>query len=881
MDLLSAFLAFGAGAGATRLLAGLREHRAEPAGLDDLLNWAFLVADGVAMQKDGSFLAGWCYRGPDAAASSASELGALSRHVADALLPYGDGWMFHVDAVRRPSATYAPPGAFPDAATALFDEERRRAFAGGRAFFETDHVLCCTYLPPPELYSRLGRLFIKGASGDKRASRERSLAGSDWEGVLANFCGALDDLESRLSAVLAMRRLSSSKLVTHLHACLTGLHHAVAAPAPGTYLGHVLSDQPLTGGFKPRVGTMHVRPVAASGFPPETRSGDLAFLSELGYGFRWSSRFIPLSPTAAAKEIRRQRMGWLSKRKGASALIREAATPSSRTRTVQKERDDALFMDGHAQTMVEDAAEAMARATSGDVRFGYHTGVVLVMEEEAERADAAATEVVKALRARGFTARIEDVNALEAYLGSLPGHGYPNLRRPLLSTPNVADLLPTTSVWPGHATCPSPYFPEGSPALLWAETAGTTPFRVNLHEGDVGHTLIVGATGAGKSTLVGTLLAQWFRYPEARAFLFDVGYSGYLLAKAAGGAHYDLATEEGGGMRLQPLRRIHQAEERAWATEWLEVLFDLQGVQVTPEVWGRVRRALELVAESPPEHRTLSELMVQIQDPALKEALRPYLAGGALGRLLDGGEESWQGNVEAAGNERYEVFELKHLMDRSDRALVPVLLCLFRRVERRLSAGRPTLIVIEEAWAALLRSLFAERIRRWLLTLRKENAAVVLVAHSPAQLGAVAQKEILTQSCPTRIFLPNPDATSPDAARLYAEMGLGAAEVALLARAQKKRDYYYASPSGRRLFSLGLGPVALSFLGGVPGKSMQETKQEADRLIEAHGAAWPGAWLHQRGLSAWAKAFRERSSGLHQNESYQEGNDETASLRAT
>ena len=705
MDILSAFLAFGAGAGATRLLAGLREHRAEPAGLADILGWGFLVSEGVVLQKDGSFLAGWRYRGPDPTASAAFELDVLSRHIADALVPYGDGWMFHADAVRRPANAYAPPGAFPDAVTALIDEERRRAYRGGRAYFETDHVLVATYLPPPELYSRLGRLFIRGGG----------LEGSDWEGVLANFAGALADLEGRLSAALAMSRLSSGELVTHLHACLTGLHHPVAAPAPGAYLGHVLCDQPLAGGFKPRVGGLHVRPVAIQGFPPETYSGILAFLGELGHGFRWSSRFIPLSPAAAAKEIRRQRMGWLSKRKGAAALLRDAASPPSQARTAQQERDDALFMDGHAQRMVEDAAEAMATGSSGDVRFGYHTAVVLVMEERAERADTAAVEVLKALRARGFTARIEDVNALEAYLGSLPGHGYPNLRRPLLATPNVADLLPTTSVWPGRTENPSPYFPEGSPALLWAETAGTTPFRVNLHEGDVGHTLIVGATGAGKSTLVGTLVAQWFRYAGAQVVLFDVGYSGYLLAKAAGGAHHDLAAEGDSGVRLQPLRRIDEAEERAWAGEWLEVLFDLQGVAVTPTVRSRTRRALELVAQSPPEHRTLSELAVQIQSPALKEALRPYTVGGALGHLLDAeGESLEEGTEGAAGSERYEVFELKHLVDRSDRVLVPVLLYLFRRVERRLAAGRPTLIVIEEAWAALMRSLFADRIRRWL-----------------------------------------------------------------------------------------------------------------------------------------------------------------------
>src|SRR5690606_31680128 len=104
----------------------------------------------------------------------------------------------------------------------------------------------------------------------------------------------------------------------------------------------------------------------------------------------------------------------------------------------------------------------MAENASGEVRFCYYTSAILVMEPEAERADLVAAEMVKGINDRGFTARVEDVNALEAYLGSLPGHGYPNLRRPVLSSTNIADLLPTTSIWPGLARNPSSYFPENS-----------------------------------------------------------------------------------------------------------------------------------------------------------------------------------------------------------------------------------------------------------------------------------------------------------------------------------------------------------------------------------------------------------------------------------
>ena len=192
----------------------------------------------------------------------------------------------------------------------------------------------------------------------------------------------------------------------------------------------------------------------------------------------------------------------------------------------------------------------------------------------------------------------------------------------------------------------------------------------------------------------------------------------------------------------------------------------------------------------------------------------------------------------------------------SDRVLVPALTYLFRRVEEGLD-GSPTLIVIEEAWAALMHGRFADRLRQWLLTLRKRNAAVVVVAHSPAQFRdpGVKGAQLLVESCPTRIFLPNPDAAEPDTAALYRWLGLNEAEVSRLARARKKRDYYVRSPSGARTFDLALGPLEMAFLGTLPGRSADETVREAARLAAAEGERWTVEWLRLCGLDAEAEAL--------------------------
>ena len=105
---------------------------------------------------------------------------------------------------------------------------------------------------------------------------------------------------------------------------------------------------------------------------------------------------------------------------------------------------------------------------------------------------------MKKIQNLGFACRLETINAVEAWRGSLPGDGYRNVRRVLLHTLNLADLLPITSVWAGLRENPSRLMPKHSPPLLFAATTGATPFRVNLHVADLGHTLMCGPSGRGQ-----------------------------------------------------------------------------------------------------------------------------------------------------------------------------------------------------------------------------------------------------------------------------------------------------------------------------------------------------------------------------------------------
>ena len=138
--------------------------------------------------------------------------------------------------------------------------------------------------------------------------------------------------------------------------------------------------------------------------------------------------------------------------------------------------------------------------------------------------------------------------------------------------------------------------PPASPPLLFAATTGATPFRLNLHVSDLGHTLVVGPPGAGKSTLLATMAAQWFRYPRAQVFAFDKGYSLFTLTRAAGGGFYDIGGE---AKRWQfcPLREIDDPADVAWAVEWLEGLCALQDVKITPRERNALAEGVRLLQD--------------------------------------------------------------------------------------------------------------------------------------------------------------------------------------------------------------------------------------------------------------------------------------------
>jgi type IV secretion system protein VirB4 len=430
------------------------------------------------------------------------------------------------------------------------------------------------------------------------------------------------------------------------------------------------------------------------------------------------------------------------------------------------------------------------------------------------------------------------VNAVEAWLGSVPGHVYANVRQPPVSTLNLAHMIPLSAVWAG------PQFNEhlGGPPLLFAKTEGATPFRLSLHVGDVGHTLVVGPTGAGKSVLLALIALQFRRYAISQVFAFDFGGSIRAAALAMGGDWHDL----GGALcddavepvALQPLAAILDPAEQAWATEWVGAILAREGVTITPEAKEHVWSSLTSLASAPASERTLTGLSVLLQSGALKRALAPYCIGGPWGRLLDA-------EAERLGRAPVVAFETEGLIGTA--AAPAVLAYLFHRVERHLD-GRPTLLIVDEGWLALDDPTFGAQLRQWLKTLRKKNASVVFATQSLADIETSTIAASIVESCPTRLFLPNERAIEPQITSIYRRFGLNDRQIEIIARATPKRDYYCQSRRGNRLFELGLGEVALAFTAA-SSKSDQTAIEK--RLAEHGREGFAVAWLRHKALD-WA-----------------------------
>ena len=823
-----------------RSLADMREYARKAKSYADLLPYAVRVSPDVILNVDGSLTATYAYRGEDLGSASAYSSAVLARRFNDAMKQFGPGWMFHFTSERRAAVGYPSGSHFVDPTSAIIDEVRRVSYEQSRNHFVNDYYIDITYLPPEDSAGKAEQFLVEGQKDTGPAFAGRQ--------ARKTFEERLRNLEGMLKPDLNLVRLGVRTIddgdgdievddqLSHFIKCATNRDILVSAPPADTHISAVVACEKVRNGFTLRIGNQMVSVLLVTDMPSHSYPNMFEGLNQISDCYRVSWRFIIRDPREAIKDISIERGKWYSRRRGAVSAF-------------QGKED--TFHDTDAVAMAIDANQALSDAKAGETVFGYYTMSLVFWEtikpgESEDDANERLTKIQEGVAAYihriHFQTFFERENILEAFLGTLPAIGHAQLRKPMLSSRNLADFVPLTASYTGQLQNPCPFYPAASPPLAYVSTNGSTPYALNVHSGDVGHFMITGETGAGKSTFLGFLLAQHRRYLGSRQIVLDVDRSHYALTMAVGGVHYEVGGDN--GISFCPLAHIDEPLERQWAEGFIGMLLQKRSVDPMKKRHA-VFKALEAFAKAGPPYSLSNFIAMPYLDAETMDALAHYTVAGNTGGILDAEEDT----IDAAD---FICFEMRGLMDADASLKEPVLTYLLRYMER-LCTGRPTMLVLEEVWTFLDNPQAAEAIKRWLKTLRKANVAVGFANQNLAEFIASPIADTIIGSCLTKILLSNPLAATEIAAAAYRRIGLTKGQIRQLARGTLKSDYYVMSPDGKRMISLDLTRVELAFIGISSRSDVAKVRrlvEEEAEYLKAHPnpdlanhLPWQARWI--------------------------------------
>lgn len=776
--------------------------RREP--LKYTIPWARIIRDpAIVLNKDGSIQTTFTYRGPDLDSAIHEQLSIMTQQLNNVFMGLDTGWVIWFEAQRVPSTEYPTDSYFPDPISKIMDDERKNFFSRAGKHFESQYYCTLYWMPPSDNEGRIRSMMVEG----------KKMVGMTLDDYLDMFAREADRIYRMFYAVnIPCEWLHPDEMATYLHSTVSMYTNSISMPKHPLLLDHYLYDTTFSGGLEPKLGNKHLRVISIVGFMQSTIFGVFDTLNQQDFSYRWISRYYCLGKIDAIAELEAKKKEWKSRFKNIADMIKEFASGEDNTN-----------LNPVAVQRYDEAKAAQAAVESDMTSYGYYSSSIVITGETAQDADAKAKAIEQTVNNIGFKAKIEDLNSVDAWMGTLPGNVGRNVRRHIISTGNLIHMMPLSTIWAGEARnkCLQ------GPPLIYTQTSGNTPYRLSLHVGDVGHTLVVGPTGAGKSVLLNVIEASFRKYKNARVFVFDKGASNYVLTQGVGGTFFDLGNEEGKALSFMPLARIDDEKERQWAMEWICDYLQQENLEITPERKQLIWNALEAVAASFTGSnirlRRMTSFMNAVQSEEIKTAIRPLCSGGAYGRIFDADHDSLQLGL-------WQTFEMEKLMA-TPQIVGTVLMYIFHRIEQSLT-GEPTIIVLDECWVFFDNEQFAAKIREWLKVLRKANASVIFATQSISDIVNSPIFNTVLESCPSRIFLPNPDALEEGNRKNYMAFGLNKRQIQILARAVKKREYYYVSPFGSRLFQLALDacPISLAYVA-VNTKGINEAK----KLIEQYG----------------------------------------------
>lgn len=786
-------------------------------GVSDLIQAEGMVDDGVIALKDGGLLAGWRYRGTP----FTPQIAPVVRNRIASLLDQGKGWVLETNAIRLPSTVYPVWGTFPDPVSTLIETERKTNYTAPGRYFETQYYLTLSYFPPSKAGEKAKGWFYESPDGGMGPAEQ----------ALEYFRGKIAEFETLAGGLIEMHRLKRAgklnELLRYIQLCISGEDKPFLELDVDVRLDYLLGGLDLCGGTKPLIGGKPVRVLAIDPLPDTIYPAMLQSLEHLDMPYRLNGRTILLSRAEAAKLYASVRRGHEAKKKSFFDRIMHG--------------DNARVVNKRAAALADEAETATSLSDDRTESFGHFSARVVLVRDTEEEMDEAIKAVRSCAEESHLKVRVETFNANECWCASLPGHFAFDIRQVPIRALNVAGMSPLHSAWLGHQYNPSPKMPPRSSPLLVATAVGKTQYRHNLHVQDVGHTAVFGPTGAGKTILLGLHALSLLRYPGAQVAMFDRGRTQYVLCKALGGKFYDFGANT--SLQLCPLQVLETPGDLAWASNYIETLCEMNGLQVTSAHRDRIGKTVSQLSRG--KYRSLTHFAGHAADLEIQAALQFYTVGNAVSaRLLDG-------ETDSIADSHFTVFEMSELMQMNPRIRMAVQRHLFRRVERKLDSSRITGIFLDEARRMIGDELFVGTMESWLKEIRNLNGFVVMALQEIEDSAGSRLQAVIQQQCQTKIFLPNPGANSQLTREGYKGLGLDEYQIGQVAAGRSRSEYFISNSETWSRITFDLSPVALAFLGA----SNRADRELADRLMAGNPEGWQGEYLRSRGQAEWADYY--------------------------
>ena len=562
--------------------------------------WDCLANERTLVNRDGALMACLRFWGPDLHSALDSALVVQAEHLNNCFKRFEGGWGILTEARRREVQHY-PISTWRHPAARLVDEERRDRFLTPKLHYQTESTLTLTWQRPRASRQAWKRLLYTNLP------REQDAAGvPQFEEQVRRTLALLSE------ACEEVTQLEESALLTYLHSTVSWKDYEVAVPDPACYLNTYLTDTDVLVSVRgtlvpallyPQLGHRHLRCVSVLAYPHQTDPGLLDVLDTLALEYRATVRYLPLSRAAAIK----------------------AAQTAGDAYWGQRHRRKNTRVEKASMTRADDASTFQEGIDLGHWSAGHLTQTVVVWDETVDGVRNKAEIIEATLNNAGYRAKVERANTLAAWDATLPGNTYTNRSTTILTTQNLAHLIPAKQ----HARGPAWNKHLNGPPLLYVTGRGSTPVALDLYEDDVGHTMIIGPTGTGKSTLLALLCMQWLKYAGAQVYALDKDQSLRCATYAVGGDWYDIGAE-----MSRDLHMGGSLDELMWKPLWIpppgwwqcyEMASILETPGIIPQVMGPLLRQMEERLMGSPTLISLDEGWVWLKREFFAGKIQDYL----------------------------------------------------------------------------------------------------------------------------------------------------------------------------------------------------------------------------------------------------------------